>query len=253
MSEPLASEPLSSAASSANAPVPRTIGVEAGKTIDQKHQSGFVERYLSGAAILDIGFRGYTNAQPVVAHAVGVELDYPGYDGRTLPFADQSQDAVFASHTLEHIADYRNALREWHRVVRIGGHIVIAVPHKYLYEKRLDLPSRWNEDHKRFYTPASLMSEVEQSLQPNTYRVRHLIDNDLGYDYTIPPSHHAGGCYEIELVLQRIAPPRWQLEAPPAPTPPPGPNPPAGARLRGQGRLAALRRWWGIDANRGRE
>src|SRR5277367_6626606 len=98
---------------------PRLIGVEAGKTIEEKIRNGFVARYLSGAAVLDIGYVG--EADPVVPHAVGVELDYPGYDGRTLPFLDYSQDAVHASHCLEHIDDYRNALREWHRVLKIGG------------------------------------------------------------------------------------------------------------------------------------
>jgi SAM-dependent methyltransferase len=221
----------------------RPIGVEAGKTIARKIEDGFVARYLSGAAILDIGYRGYIdNAIPVVPQAIGVELDYPGYDGRTLPFADHTQDAVFASHCLEHIEDYRNAFREWHRVLKIGGFIVIAVPHKFLYEKRTGLPSRWNEDHKRFYTPASLMAEVEASLPPNTYRLRHLIDNDFGYDYTIPPSRHAGGCYEIELVLERIVPPAWQLEDPPVlvgPRPLVPPQPPR--RLR-----TAVVAVWGV-------
>ncbi len=192
------------------------IGVEAGKTIEDKRRTGFVAKYLSGGAILDIGYRGYTDAEPVVAQAIGIELDYPGYDGRTLPFPDRSQDAVFSSHCLEHIEDFRNAIREWHRVLKVGGFLIIAVPHQFLYEKRRNLPSRWNADHKRFYTPASLLAEVELSLAPNSYRVRQLSDNDLGYVYAIPPEQHAGGCYEIELVLERIEPPAWELETPPS-------------------------------------
>ncbi len=196
----------------------RRIGVEASKTIARKIESGFVAKYLSGDKILDIGYRGYVEGvEPVVAQAIGVELDYPGYDGRRLPFDDCTQDAVFASHCLEHIADYQNALSEWHRVLRIGGFMIVAVPHQFLYERRTQLPSRWNEDHKRFYTPASLMQEVEQSLAPNTYRLRHLVDNDWCYDYAVPLLAHPGGCYEIELVLERIAPPAWTLETPPPP------------------------------------
>jgi len=49
------------------------------------------------------------------------------------------------------------------------------------------------------------------SLRPNTYRVRHLRDNDDGYSYGIGPEMHAGGGYEIELVVQKIAPPAWEL------------------------------------------
>ena len=192
------------------------IGTEIGKTLDRKMRDGFVDKYLSGKAILDIGYRGYReDVEPVLPHAVGVELDYPGYDGRRLPFADCSQDAVFSSHCLEHIDDYRNALREWHRVLRIGGFMIVMVPHQFLYEKRTRLPSRWNADHKRFYTPASLMAEVEQSLQPNTYRLRHLVDGDIGFDYRLGPEVHSGGCYEIEMVLERIAEPAWALSDPP--------------------------------------
>jgi len=55
------------------------------------------------------------------------------------------------------------------------------------------------------------MSEVESALAPNTYRLRHLIDNDLGFTYSSPPDVHSGGCYEIEMVLEKIAEPAWKI------------------------------------------
>jgi SAM-dependent methyltransferase len=192
--------------------VPRAVGTEASKTIEAKYRNGFVARYLSGASVLDIGYRGYFHdAVPIVGQAIGIDLEYPGYDGKILPFENDSQDAVFSSHCLEHIADYKGALREWYRVLRVGGFMVIAVPHQFLYEKRNVLPSRWNQDHKRFYTPASLLAEVESALAPNTYRLRHLIDNDLGYTYSVPPEVHSAGSYEIEMVLEKIAAPPWHI------------------------------------------
>jgi SAM-dependent methyltransferase len=194
----------------------RPVGTEARKTLGIKLADGFIQRYVSGPNVLDIGYKGYiSDAVPIVPQAIGIDFDYPGYDGRTLPFADASQDAVYSSHCLEHIADYRQAIGEWFRVLKPGGYLIIVVPHQFLYEKRSRLPSRWNEDHKRFYTPASLMTEIEQSLTPNTYRLRQLVDNDLGYDYAIGPGEHAGGCYEIELVIQKLVPPAWELEIPP--------------------------------------
>ena len=129
-----------------------------------------------------------------------------------LPFSDHSQDAVYSSHCLEHILDYRSALREWYRVLKIGGYLVIAVPHHFLYERRRQLPSHWNRDHKRFYTPGNLLREIEDALEPNTYRVRHLADNDFGFDYSIPPREGAVGCQEIELVLEKLKKPFWDLE-----------------------------------------
>jgi SAM-dependent methyltransferase len=177
-----------------------------------KLTNGFFEKFMSGAVILDIGYKGGNPAAvPILPHATGVDLDYPGYDGIHLPFADASVDTVFASHVLEHIVDYRSAVRDWFRTLRMGGFIVCVVPHQFLYEKKREPPSRWNGDHKRFYTPGSLLREFEESLPPNGYRVRHVFDNDLGYLYEIGPERHAAGSYEIELVIEKIKPPAWDL------------------------------------------
>ena len=197
----------------------RPVGEEARKAYAERLRKGFIAAFLSGEAILDIGYRGYRDdVVPIVPAAIGIELDYQGYDGVTLPFPAGSQDAVFASHCLEHIDDYQNAIREWFRVLKVGGHLLIMVPHKFLYEKQAAPPSRFNDDHKRFYTPASLMAEIEISLQPNSYRLRHMVDNDFGFDYNIPPSRHSGGCYELELVLEKIEAPSWHLAKSPAET-----------------------------------
>ena len=133
---------------------------------------------------------------------------------KKLPFPDERVDTVYSSHMLEHVADFRATIRDWHRVLRSGGFIVCVVPHQFLYEKRHSLPSSWNADHKRFYTPASLLYEFENSLRPNTYRIRHLRDSDEKYTYEIGPEIHSGGGYEIEIVVQKIDPPAWDLAGP---------------------------------------
>jgi SAM-dependent methyltransferase len=188
----------------------RRIGIEFRKSYQKRLQDGFLEKYLSGTKILDVGFRGGdTEAVPITEAAIGVELDYPGYDGVTLPFEDMSQDAVLASHVLEHIIDYRTILADWYRVLKIGGYMLIFVPHKYIYERRCDLPSRWNGDHKRFYTTSSLLAEVEESLPINGFRIRHLAENDTNFNYSLPATARPAGCYEIELVLEKIARPQY--------------------------------------------
>jgi len=55
------------------------------------------------------------------------------------------------------------------------------------------------------------VAEFEEALEPNTFRVRHVHDNDYGYDYSIGPESHAEGCYEIELVLEKTAKPSWTI------------------------------------------
>jgi len=191
----------------------RRIGVSFRASYARRVRSGFMQAYFSGPAILDIGYRGGDpDAAPITEGAIGVELDYPGYDGVQLPFPDLSQDTVLAAHVLEHILDYKPVLREWLRVLKIGGFLVVMVPHRDLYERKADLPSRWNGDHKRLYTPASLLREIEDSLPVNAYRVRHLADNDAGFDYARAPSEPPAGAYEIELVLEKILPPPWSSE-----------------------------------------
>src|SRR5438552_11940763 len=171
---------------------------EAGRTFKEKLSNGFFSTYMAGKVTIDVGYRGgHEEAVPIFPHAIGVDLDFPEYDGTTLPFPDGSVDTVYSSHMLEHAADYRATIRDWHRVVKAGGFIVCVVPHQFLYEKKHTLPSLWNGDHKRFYTPASLLREFETSLEPNSYRVRHLRDNDEGYTYEVGPEAHSGGGYEI--------------------------------------------------------
>jgi SAM-dependent methyltransferase len=186
---------------------------EVQKTFRQRLVNGFFHRYMSGQVILDIGYKGgHSNAVPIFPHAIWVDLDYPGYDGITLPFGNESVDTVFASHVLEHVPNSVSAVRDWFRVIKPGGFIVCIVPHQYLYERKRTMPSNWSREHVRFYTPATLLRDFEEALEPNAYRVRHLADNDGGYEYDLSPEHHAAGCYEIEIAIEKITPPSWKLD-----------------------------------------
>lgn len=188
----------------------RIVGLESQKSYRDKVDSGFFAKYLSGENILDVGFAGHGgDGQPIVANAIGVDINYPGYDGITLPFADESQDAVYSSHCYEHIADHIGAIRDWYRVLKVGGFIVLVLPHVHLFERRHSLPSRWNLDHKRFFTPGKLITEIEDAFPPNTFRIRHLCDNDKDFPYAAMPHEAVDGCYEIELVLEKLPPLTW--------------------------------------------
>ena len=186
---------------------------EAGRCYADRVRSGFLQRYCSGPVVLDVGFTGYDNPERKAAlpRAMGIDLDYPGYDGIKLPFADGSVDTVFSSHCLEHILFDHAVIQDWYRVLKLGGFIVCMVPSQALYEKRRFLPSRFNADHKRMYTPASLAASFEAALTVNTYRVRHLAENDASFNYALGPDIHSDGAYEIEIVVEKILPPSWTL------------------------------------------
>jgi SAM-dependent methyltransferase len=63
-------------------------------------------------------------------------------------FADGSYDFVLSCHSLEHIANPVKALKEWMRVVRPGGSIILVLP-----------DGRRTFDHRRSPTPVDHMLE----------------------------------------------------------------------------------------------
>ena len=187
---------------------------EAGKAYQLRLASGFLVKYCRGEVVLDVGFTGHYNPDNPTSlpGAIGVDLDYPDYDGLHLPWPDHSVDCVFASHCLERAGFYQEVIRDWYRVLKVGGYIVCMVSSRDLSEKKRFPPSRYNQEHQRFYTPSRLTAAFEEALEVNSFRVRHLHENDHGYDYAIGPEKHADGCYEIEIVVEKITKPAWTLE-----------------------------------------
>lgn len=50
--------------------------------------------------------------------------------GALTPFADQTYDFVLSSHCIEHLANPIGGLLEWLRVLKVGGALLLVVPHK---------------------------------------------------------------------------------------------------------------------------
>src|SRR5205823_15099624 len=48
-----------------------------------------------------------------------------------LPFSEASFDGVLLNEVLEHVADEVQTLREIHRVLRPGGHLVVMSPNRW--------------------------------------------------------------------------------------------------------------------------
>jgi SAM-dependent methyltransferase len=76
---------------------------------------------------------------------------------------DGEYDFVHSSHCLEHIVDPQEALVNWFRAVRPGGHLVITVPDEDLYEQGV-FPSTFNQDHKWTFTIMKDESWSEKSI-----------------------------------------------------------------------------------------
>lgn len=121
---------------------------------------------------------------------------------------DDTFHTVYASHLLEHMVDPVTAVRNWYRILKPGGHLIICVPHRDLYEKQTSLPSRWNHDHKSLWLPdgpqegdtrtvkATVLAAIPDA---NIVSLRVL---DEGYEAG-EPHDHAFGEYSIEAIVKK--------------------------------------------------
>lgn len=93
------------------------IGCSSGLLLQELREDGFTDLTgvdVSESAIRECQRAGFTQAVLI--------------DGERMPFADGTFAAAIASDVLEHIEDDRHALREWHRVIRPGGELILLVP-----------------------------------------------------------------------------------------------------------------------------
>ena len=74
-------------------------------------------------------------------------------------FASGTFDYVFSSHTIEHIPDYKTALKEWWRLVKDGGYLLLYYPHKNFYPNIGQDGS--NPDHKHDFLPEDIISAMK--------------------------------------------------------------------------------------------
>lgn len=114
--------------------------------------------YVRGSG-LDVGCGPFK----AFAHSIGVDgQQHPGPRGPQLvmdcsrlpKFSDGAFDYVFSSHLLEHIEDYRATLKDWFRLVRPGGYLILYLPHRDLYPRIGTFGS--NPDHKHDFSPTDI-------------------------------------------------------------------------------------------------
>ena len=65
-----------------------------------------------------------------------------------LPFADQTFDIVVSWHVIEHVADVKQTLREWRRVLKPGGVLFMETPDATCGKVR-----RLKEKYRKFWAP----------------------------------------------------------------------------------------------------
>ena len=177
---------------------------------NRRVKEGFYEKYIVGDGI-DIGCtnrdRSITpevqfwdlNTRPggAATHMRGVE--------------DNKYDYVLASHILEHLFDVRTALRNWFRILKPGGYLIICVPERDIFERKKTLPSKMNIDHKWYF-------KIEESEPPVTLSLKKLLQEELppgcikieyikvcaGWNPEAPSTYPPEGEFQIEAVIKKI-------------------------------------------------
>lgn len=91
-------------------------------------------------------------------------------------FSSQSMDAVFSSHLLEHVENAAKALKEWWRVIKHGGCLVLYLPHKNLYPNIGTEGS--NPDHRHDFIPGDIMKLMSALGGWDLLRSEERDDND---------------------------------------------------------------------------
>jgi len=82
-------------------------------------------------------------------------------NGAKLPYDDESLDYIFSYHTLEHIPNTEQVLKEWLRVVKRGGYVIIVIPDKryHLHDPNNTKLGEWAPEEK---TPEELYGIIEK-------------------------------------------------------------------------------------------
>ncbi len=175
---------------------------ETSKAKNRRLNERFFEKYCNGKG-LDIGFGG----DLILPDAQGWDFEHG--DAQYLTgLKDESFDYVYSSHTLEHVFNAGITLKNWYRVLKPGGFMILYLPHRDLYEKKKTLPSIFNPTHQRFF----LINENET---PDTVGIVPLLQSTL-QNFTIiyakecneghtikDPLIASNGEYSIELVIKK--------------------------------------------------
>ncbi|MDE2132192.1 MAG: class I SAM-dependent methyltransferase [Betaproteobacteria bacterium] len=197
---------------------------ESSKSIFHKiKDSRYATRYLVGHGI-DIGAGNDSIAQyheffPFMMSCRSWDL--PDGDAELMASVqDHSFDFVHSSHCLEHMRNAKNALHNWLRILKPGGHLICIIPDEDMYEQGV-FPSTFNSDHKHTFTilkkkswsknsinVLEMLSEVKIPIEIKKIELldatfRYQLNQQLGqprFDQTLTPVGECG----IEFVIKKL-------------------------------------------------
>ena len=146
---------------------------ELSKSIPRRQRDpNFITKYFVGSGV-DIGglhdpLSLYVELFPLITN---VRIwDREDGDAQLLSGIEaNSVDFIVSSHCLEHLLDPYEGLKNWVRVLKPGGHLIITIPDEDLYEQG-QWPSDKNLDHKHTFTV-----NKQSSWSPKSINLFHLL------------------------------------------------------------------------------
>jgi len=184
--------------------------------VERRKREGFFDLYTNGYGI-DIGAGG----DPLLVAGCECIDKMPDKhrcrfkDVESIP--DQTCDYIYSSHCLEHIPNPFDALRQWWRKIKYDGHLLLYLPHMDLYERKEDLPSRWNPSHKFYFSMVSYpephivsAGEIADALPRKECDVVYIKKCDEGHVYDLGIKEHPYAEFSIEIVIKKIKQQKWR-------------------------------------------
>lgn len=189
---------------------------ETKKAQKRREDEGFFEKYCKGKG-LDIGCgNDILFTKDFKIDVTPFDQIYGHGDATFLQnVQSNAYDFVHSSHCLEHIEDLKACIKNWWRVIKPGGYLLLLLPERELYEKKKTLPSRWNQDHKHFFLldfyeaphTIGIVPFLGQTISElaNGVNYRFLSARVLQEEVSIKnPKIHSGGEYSIEIVIKKL-------------------------------------------------
>jgi len=131
--------------------------------IDTDKEGKLVREFIKGEKIIDLGCgnkKTIPNAMGVDKVPKGEEIpnlyqnsvaDITADVEKPLPFKDEYVDTIIARHILEHCVDVISTLKNWIKVLKPGGRLIIAVP-----DESSEITINLNPEHVHVFTPKSM-------------------------------------------------------------------------------------------------
>jgi hypothetical protein len=171
-----------------------------------------VQAVLARGPVVELRASEDSPRQPLLPRADAVEVDSGDASAArsALEALPGGAAAIVIPNALQFLTETRQFLGACFAQLAVGGLMLVAVPHQFLYERKLRTPSRRNRLHRRFYTSATLLADIEEAIDPCEYRIRLLGESDRGYDYRAAIQAQPEGGQDIVVVMEKLPAPVWR-------------------------------------------